>query len=205
MIDATEYLEAAVAFHGHKCPVMPMGLRAGAAAMNRLGVKRARDKELAAVVEIGDKHYARCFADGIQVITCCTYGKGNLRDLSYGKFALTLADRTSGRAVRVALRPGMHGRMKETPHFREFRARKIPPSQTPNAVVEPLIRMVIGMSEEALLSVGEPYAIEGRGRSEAYETFDCDRCGETVVEKYGRIAGGRKVCIPCQETLMSGT
>ena len=29
----------------------------------------------------------------------------------------------------------------------------------------------------------------------------CEHCGEMVVEKYGRLAGGRKVCISCQATL----
>lgn len=34
MIEAKDYLEMALAFHGHKCPAMPLGLRAGAAAMS---------------------------------------------------------------------------------------------------------------------------------------------------------------------------
>lgn len=186
-------------------PVMPMGLRAGAAAVNRLGVKRAKDKELFALVELGDGHHAHCFADGIQVVTGCTFGKENLRETGNGKFAVTLADRNSGRAVRVVLKAGVEARMKENPFFQEFRKRGVPPSEVPDALVEPLVRMVMGMLGETLLSVGEPYPVVGRGRSEAYETFDCDRCGETVVEKYGRIAGGRKVCIPFQETLMSGS
>jgi formylmethanofuran dehydrogenase subunit E len=38
-------------FHGHKCPAMPMGIRAGLAAMNALGVKRAPDKELVVEAE----------------------------------------------------------------------------------------------------------------------------------------------------------
>ena len=33
-----EILETGLKFHGHKCPAMPMGLRAGLAAMKALGV-----------------------------------------------------------------------------------------------------------------------------------------------------------------------
>jgi len=37
MDDANEYPEAGRKLHGRKCPAMPMGLRTGAAAMNRNG------------------------------------------------------------------------------------------------------------------------------------------------------------------------
>jgi len=35
-----------IEFHGHKCPAMPLGIRVGLAAMNALGVGRAKNKEL---------------------------------------------------------------------------------------------------------------------------------------------------------------
>ena len=38
MLDA-ELLTLGLKFHGHKCPAMPMGLRAGVAAMRALGVE----------------------------------------------------------------------------------------------------------------------------------------------------------------------
>lgn len=203
MIDAREYLEAGMAFHGHKCPVMPMGLRAGAAAMNRLGVNRAKDKELFALVELGDGHYAHCFADGIQMVTGCTFGKENLRKTGYGKFAVTLADLHSAHAVRAVLKAEVQTRMKENPFFQEFRKKGVPPSQVPDALVGPLIRMVMGMSEELLLSIGERFPWHAEVPSQPFESFVCDRCRETVVEKYGRFVGDRKVCIPCQEALQA--
>ena len=46
MEDLNEYYDVALNFHGHKCPAMPMGLRAGLAALKALGVERAKDKEL---------------------------------------------------------------------------------------------------------------------------------------------------------------
>ncbi|WP_339060015.1 FmdE family protein [Tepidibacillus marianensis] len=53
MVNPKEYLEAGQKFHGHKCPAMPMGLRVGAVAMNKLGVDRAQDGQLIALVGIG--------------------------------------------------------------------------------------------------------------------------------------------------------
>ncbi len=73
MIDAREFLKAGQLLHGHKCPAMPLGLRAGAAAMNALAVARAKDKDLVAILELGDDHCAYCFADGVQMITGCTF------------------------------------------------------------------------------------------------------------------------------------
>jgi formylmethanofuran dehydrogenase subunit E len=36
MTNPQEWLEFGQKFHGHKCPAMPMGIRVGAAAMNKL-------------------------------------------------------------------------------------------------------------------------------------------------------------------------
>ena len=47
-----ELLETGYKFHGHKCPAMPMGLRAGLAAMKVLDVERSKDKELQVLADI---------------------------------------------------------------------------------------------------------------------------------------------------------
>ena len=202
MIDANEYLEAGLRLHGHKCPAMPMGLRAGAAAMNRLGVARAKDKELSAVVELGDGHCSHCFADGIQMVTGCTFGKGNLKKTGYGKFGVTLVDRASGHAVRVVPKAEVQMKMKETSFFLEYRMKGVPPSRVPDAVVDPLIRQVMGAPEEAILNIGRPFPMDTGNPAETFESFVCAECGEMVAEKYGRVIGERKVCIPCQENLL---
>ena len=100
-----ELYKVGLALHGHKCPAMPLGLRAGLAAMEALGVQHAPDGQLTALVEIDRNHCSTCFADGVQVTTGCTFGKGNIRSLGYGKFALTLIDNKTGRSVRVVAYP----------------------------------------------------------------------------------------------------
>jgi len=64
-------------FHGHKCPAMPIGYRAGLAAMKQLGVERASNKELFMVCENGPAHATACFLDGVMAATGCTYGSGH--------------------------------------------------------------------------------------------------------------------------------
>ena len=60
---------------------MPLGIRAGLAAMKKLGVERASNKELFCFVETGPSHATMCFVDGVQVATGCTYGKANMEKM----------------------------------------------------------------------------------------------------------------------------
>ena len=61
-----------VEFHGHICPGLAIGFRAARILMGRLNVRKAPDEELLAIVETD-----ACGADAIQVMTGCTFGKGN--------------------------------------------------------------------------------------------------------------------------------
>jgi len=88
-------------FHGHQCPGLAIGYRAARLAMDMLDVGQLEDEKLVAVVENDS-----CAVDAVQVLTCCTFGKGNLIFNDHGKQALTLGDRGTGKAVRVVLRNG---------------------------------------------------------------------------------------------------
>ncbi len=118
-IDDTTTLTEALAFHGHKCWASTAGVRLGLAAMHALDVERAGAKELHAIVEIGDHHGGMCFGDGIQFTTGCTFGKGNIEKSGEGKFAVTLVDKATGRAVRVAYRPTLQPQIKATPFMQK--------------------------------------------------------------------------------------
>jgi formylmethanofuran dehydrogenase subunit E len=200
VIDPKDYFEAAITLHGHKCPAMPLGLRAGAAAMNALGVERAKDGQLAAFVELGEKHFATCFADGVQMITGCTFGKGNIQKLHYGKWGLTLVDKKSGKAVRVSPKAEGIAKNKNTEFFTKYRSQGIPASQVPQEVVAPLVEGVMNAPAEDLFHTEEVCDYKWEEPRSSFESFVCDLCGDMVVEPYGRILGDKKVCIPCRET-----
>ena len=73
MTDDKEVLTDAFKFHGHICWASAAGVRAGLAALRKLGVKRAGSSgDLHCIVEIGNNHGAQCFADGVQYATGCT-------------------------------------------------------------------------------------------------------------------------------------
>lgn len=202
MIDPRLFLEPGQHFHGHKCPAMPMGLRVGAAAMNRLGVERARDGQLLALVELGDEHCATCFADGVQMITGCTFGKGNIKKLHYGKWGVTLVDVADNRAVRVTPRSEAMLANKETEFFKEYREKGVPASKVPDETVEPLVQRVMNAPDDQLLQISEVFDHTVQAKPHSFAGFACDRCGEMTVEGYGRPLGDQKVCIPCYEEAM---
>jgi len=199
MIDPKDYFEAGLKLHGHKCPAMPLGLRIGAAAMNKLGVERSTDGQLEALVEIGENHCATCFADGVQMITGCTFGKGNIQRLHFGKWGVTLIDKKTGRAVRVCPKAEAMAANKQTDFFQKYRMKGIPASQVPNDVVDPLVQHVLSAPEDQLMRVGEVFDRKWQDPPHSFDSFVCDNCGETVVEPYGRVCGDKKVCIPCRE------
>jgi len=201
MIDPQDYLKAGQQFHGHKCPAMPLGLRVGAAAMNALGVERAHDGQLIALVEIGENHCATCFGDGVQMITGCTFGKGNIHCLHLGKWALTLIDKATGRAVRVTPKAEAMLANKQTNFFKEYREQGIPASEVPADVIEPLVAKVMAAPDDQLLSIGEVFQRPWQDPTHSFSSFVCEECGEMVVEGYGRIVGERSVCISCHKKL----
>ena len=197
MVNPQEWLEFGQKFHGHKCPAMPNGLRVGAAAMNALGVERTGDTDLVAMLDLGEDHCATCFADGVQVITGCTFGKGNIQKTHKGKWGLTLIDKKSNKAVRVSPKGNVMIQTKATPFFKDFREKGVAPTKVPDEVVEPLVVKVMTAPDEQLLDISEVYDYNWENPPHSFASFLCDECGEMVVESYGRIKNGKHVCIDC--------
>lgn len=197
MVDPKDYLEMGMKFHGHKCPAMPMGLRVGAAAMNKLGVERTGDGEWEALVEIGDDHCATCFADGVQVITGCTLGKGNIKKTNIGKWGLTLINKKTQQAVRVVPKAAAMQKNKESVFMQQYRSKGIPATQVPDEVVQPMVENVMNMPDEAFLQIGDVIDYPYQQHAHTFDSFVCEECGDMVVEQYGRVKGNKKVCISC--------
>lgn len=200
MIDAKEYakerLDVGRSFHGHKCPAMPMGLRAGAAAMRALGVDRAQDKELFAISETGDAHAAGCFVDGIMTATGCTFGKGNIEKRHYHKMAFTLIDVARQKAVRVSLKPGFFTAALDGPFVRQRKAGVLPQDIDPR-ITDPLVEKIMELPDETFLTVGPVVDHPFPARKGVFDAKPCAECGELVFEEKLRVRNGAFVCIPC--------
>ncbi len=97
---ASEAFQKCADFHGHICPGLVIGFQAAKCALEWLQANRAEDEEIIAIVETD-----ACCADAIQVLTGCTFGKGNFFYKDYGKNVFTFASRESGKGVRIAMKP----------------------------------------------------------------------------------------------------
>ncbi len=86
-----------VKFHGHSCPGLAMGYRMTLAALEYLGIKRARDEELVALVEND-----ACGTDAVQFKVAALLVKGNFIFKDYGKMVYVFYSRSSEKAVRVS-------------------------------------------------------------------------------------------------------
>ena len=197
MVNPKDWLEFGQKFHGHKCPAMPMGLRAGAAAMNALGVERAKDGQLVAFVDLGEDHCATCYGDGLQVIMGTTFGKGNIKKTHKGKWAVTVVDRATGRAVRVTPKAEAMLNNKKSKFFTDYRMPGKPASRVPAEVVDPLVEGVMNAPADMLLTVSPVFDFKLDPKKDSFDGFVCEECGEMTVMEYGRIKGNKKVCIDC--------
>lgn len=194
-----ELYKAGFLLHGHRCPAMPMGLRAGLAALEALGVSRSTDGQLTALVEIDSDHCATCYADGVMMSTGCTFGKGNIRKLGYGKFVLTLVDNKTGHSVRVATKNEVIERNQKS-EFIQYRMNGVPASQIAPELIEPAVDFILAEPIENLFNISQVEEIKMTPRRpHDFNTHICEECGEVVVERYVRIKNGKKVCMPCAE------
>lgn len=191
-----QLLEVGFEFHGHHCPAMPLGLRAGLAAMNALGVERSQSHELHLISETGKAHAGGCFLDGLMMATGCTYGKSNIEKKYYNKFAFTLIDTEKGKAVRATLKPAFVEKMLQSPFVIE-RSKGKKPQEIPSEVLAPLLENVLSMPEEKFIEVGSVTDWTWEKTPSVFEVAACDGCGEmTFVNKLSE-RDGKRLCPSC--------
>ena len=195
MLD-TEILAGALAFHGHKCWASTAGVRLGLAAMGELGVTRAGSKQLHAIIETGDHHGGMCFGDGIQFTTGYTFGKGNIEKSGEGKFAVTLIEKATKRAVRVAYKPTLQPRIKASA-FMQKRSAGVPPTEIPDAEQMEVVNLVWDAPADEIMTIGPIEASTWSEPEEVVRFLVCPSCGELVAEPYARVAEGKVVCAAC--------
>jgi formylmethanofuran dehydrogenase subunit E len=198
--DLQGLLRHAETIHGHLCPFLALGVKAGQYAMTFLDQENTGMEEVVAIVECNN-----CFTDGIQVVTGCTFGNNGLIFKDLGKTAVTVARRQDGVAVRLVVHPD----------FREHLFARYP-------AAGPLFEKVViqrrgtpedhhrfhhlweGVARRELEEVPleeqfliQTLTIHLPAYARIVATEICARCGEGVMETRIRIQGGLKVCLDC--------
>jgi len=192
-----ETLDASFVIHGHICGGMPLGFRAGVAALKALGIEREANMAHLVMVETGTGHAAGCFADGVQMATGCTFGKGLIDRTQYGKWALNLIDKATRKAVRVSVRPQVMGGALKSP-FVKMRRDGVAPTAIPLDVSRPLVEGLMAKKDEEIFTISEVFEYPLPAAAPAcFDTVACAQCGELVAENKVRMKAGQPMCVPC--------
>ena len=160
-----------VAFHGHECGGLTIGYKAALYAAKLLDLAFSADEQVVCVAEND-----ACSVDAIQVMLGCSIGKGNLLFRMRGKQAYSVYNRTTGKSVRLVLRPRPEGMTKEE-SFAYYQA------------CEP----------EEMFDVKET-TIALPEKAKLFDSFRCDCCGEITGANWIRLVGEEKLCLDCCET-----
>jgi len=190
-----------IEFHGHTCPGLAVGFRAARTLMERLGTGKAPDEELVAIVETD-----ACGADAIQVMTGCTFGKGNFLFKNYGKHAFSLVDRRKRKGIRVCFRSEA---FKVDPAFLSV-SKKVQDGEASAWDIERYrqlqlerVQEILSADTESLFKI-EDLAPEIPPKARIMESEACGVCGEPTRVDLLRRMDGKKACVPCAEKLGFG-
>jgi formylmethanofuran dehydrogenase subunit E len=183
-------------FHGHTCPGLAIGIRAAEIALREIGPHSA-DEEVVAIVETD-----MCGVDAIQYLTGCTFGKGNLIHLDYGKNAFTFIRRSDGKALRVLTRPDAFGPPNPEYHalFERLRSGEATPEEQARfgALHGQRAQQVLDAPEETLFEIREVEPVIP-ARARIHNSVTCAACGEQMMETRAHLFQGDAYCIPCFE------
>ncbi|MDR0609729.1 MAG: FmdE family protein [Planctomycetaceae bacterium] len=182
-------IDGVIAFHGHHCPGLTFGMRVGDWVLQEFG--HAADEEIVVVVETD-----MCAVDAIQYLIGCTFGKGNLVFLDYGKNAYSFFRRCDSKSCRLVTRGGLLSDLRE-------QQEKLDSNDTTgrNHIRQQMIDRILHADFSEIFSI-VPVQIPMPDVARIHASKRCDHCGELVMETRllndPAITGGKNLCIPCR-------
>jgi formylmethanofuran dehydrogenase subunit E len=198
--DLEGLLKKAGELHGHFCPYVALGVRAGYAALKTLGIEQnVGMEEVIAIVETNN-----CFSDGVQMTAGCSFANNALIYHDLGKTAVTVAKR-DGQAVRVAVRADYSTSFDERypeAHelFEKIVANREKPTRGERARLSKLWAETsykqLDLPEREIFTV-EKKQISLPPYAPIHDSAICAVCGESVMETKARLRDDEPVCIAC--------
>lgn len=190
-----DQVDRTVAFHGHECPGLWIGLRAAELCLRELG--HNDQNTLVAVVETD-----MCGVDGIQVLTGCTFGKGNLIHKDLGKMAFSFYRRSDGKALRAVFQRGAMG--PESQELRDLMKKMFSGQATQEEkqraaeLKNKAKRQIFEARLEDLFVLTQPAQSAPRP-AKILDSLECYACGESTMESRTRRFDKQTYCLPCFE------
>jgi formylmethanofuran dehydrogenase subunit E len=159
-------------FHGHICTGIVLGTRMSLAALRYLAVDpHGKKKNLICYAEID-----RCMTDAVMIVTGCSAGRRTLKLVDYGKFAMTLINQDTGKAIRVTVNDYHRSEdMEETK------------------------RTIMAIPDPRLLSFKDVYVTIPENDLPGFprKTATCSVCGEQIMDGRDTEHNGAVLCKGC--------
>ncbi len=183
-------------FHGHICPGSAIGYKAAEAGLNELKSDSSEDEEIVAVVENNS-----CAVDAVQVLTGCTFGKGNLLFKDHGKQVYIFINRNTNDAVRVSLNDSFSVDTL-APQLEKLRG-VVNSGIATDLEKADLKQMTVDVSQEILeipynkMFHIEHIEVEAPEKARIFKSVKCSKCGEMVSQHRAIKIESEFNCIPC--------
>jgi formylmethanofuran dehydrogenase subunit E len=195
--DLTWLLTRTGELHGHYCPGVAFGVRAGYRAVLDMGLHSSGMEEVVAIVETNN-----CFGDGIQFLTGCTFANNALIFRDFGKTAFTLAKR-DGEGIRVSVDMERAALAEREPEAMQLFQKVVTNREGTEEDKRRLMELwrqasfnMLEVPDDELLEVKKVTA-EIPSYARIFGSVRCSTCGENVMETRIRRIDDRPVCIPC--------
>lgn len=195
-IQSRKDYQTCIDFHGHTCMGVTIGYLAAKICLERLKVERSIDEELITIVEND-----ACCCDAIQVLTGCTFGKGNFFYKDYGKMAFTFGSRATGEGIRLVLRQEIFEIPEREQELAELiHTGKSSPDERNEyeQLYESRGEELFNRGAEAFFSI-EEIDLGSPPMAPRAPSKPCDTCHEMVMETKLEDVEGKHICRACRE------
>jgi len=196
--DLHSLLDKAALLHGHYCPGLALGVKASYAALKKTDARPEGMEEVIAIVETNN-----CSADGVQLVTGCTFGNNSLIFKDLGKTAVTLTKRDA-KGIRLVTKQDAGDQWyDEFPMYRELFEKVVIER---NATEEEKKRFselgkkvshhIMDIESEKLFKIEET-SVEIPDYAPIHESLTCENCGESVMSTRTVKYDGKTLCLLC--------
>ena len=173
---------------------LTLGYLAAKLGLECLHEQRALDEEIVCISETD-----ACCCDAIQVLTGCTFGKGNFIYRDIGKMAFSFFSRQSGVGIRLSMKPGVTDAPEEERILQEkIRSGKATSDETTlyETLHEKRSHELFAKGPRAFFTI-TPLEIKMPPKARIAPSQLCSSCNEPVMETKLQDVKGTNVCRDC--------
>lgn len=194
-------LERAGELHGHYCPFLALGVRAGALGLKELEAGSDGMEEVVAVVETNS-----CFSDGVQFSTGCTFGNNGLVYRDFGRTAVTLKVR-DGDSIRISVKDKeelIDDRFPEAAELFEKVVKRREGDEKDKESLSEAWKSVafnlVSLPNEELFKIERDKDVELPDYAPIFDDAVCQDCGEKLMAPKSVKINGETFCRACAES-----